>query len=98
MGNFKCIKAIVKREFLAYFNSALAYVFLTIFLVMGALLTFNFADWFSVGSIINADTQTIVKENIVALRMPGTLISKTGRWKQKDRTSRLNIPDGSGSF
>ncbi len=40
------IKAIVKREFSAYFNSSLAYVFLTIFLVLGALFTFNFANWF----------------------------------------------------
>lgn len=40
------IKAIAKREFFAYFNSALAYVFLSIFLILGALFTFNFANWF----------------------------------------------------
>ncbi|MCM8528213.1 MAG: Gldg family protein [Lentisphaeraceae bacterium] len=46
MIGFTRVKAIAKREFLAYFNSALAYVFLSIFLVLGALFTFNFASWF----------------------------------------------------
>ncbi|NQZ58346.1 MAG: ABC transporter permease subunit, partial [Lentisphaeraceae bacterium] len=46
MTSLKRIKAIVKREFLAYFNSALAYIFLTSFLVIGVLLTFNVFNWF----------------------------------------------------
>lgn len=45
-SSFSRIKAITKREFSAYFNSALAYVFLSVFLIMGALFTFNFANWF----------------------------------------------------
>ena len=46
MTALKRIKAIVKREFLAYFNSALAYVFMAAFLVMGAVFTFKFSSWF----------------------------------------------------
>lgn len=46
MTDITRIKAITKREFLSYFNSALAYVFLSVFLILGALFTFNFANWF----------------------------------------------------
>ena len=46
MNSYTRIKAITKREFFAYFNSALAYVFLSIFLILGSLFTFNFANWF----------------------------------------------------
>ena len=46
MNTFKRIKAIARREFMAYFSSALAYVFMGIFLILSSLLTFNFADWF----------------------------------------------------
>lgn len=46
MIGFTRVRAIAKREFFAYFNSALAYVFLSIFLVLGAIFTFNFANWF----------------------------------------------------
>ena len=48
MNSFSKIKAIAKREFLAYFNSALAYVFLCSFLIIGTLFMFKFADWFTV--------------------------------------------------
>ena len=47
MNAFQKIKAIAKREFFAYFNSALAYVFLTIFIVLGTLMTFNLGSWFA---------------------------------------------------
>ena len=46
MSSVTRVKAIAKREFLSYFNSALAYVFLSVFLILGALFTFNFANWF----------------------------------------------------
>ena len=46
MNSLSRIRAIAKREFFSYFNSALAYVFLSIFLILGALFTFNFANWF----------------------------------------------------
>lgn len=46
MNSFAKVKAITKREFSAYFNSALAYVFLCSFLIIGALFNFKFADWF----------------------------------------------------
>ncbi|MCH2207658.1 MAG: Gldg family protein [Lentisphaerales bacterium] len=48
MNSFSRVKAITKREFSAYFNSALAYVFLCSFLIIGTLFNFKFADWFSV--------------------------------------------------
>ena len=47
MNSLRKIKAIAKREFLSYFNSALAYVFLCSFLIIGALFNFKFADWFT---------------------------------------------------
>ena len=47
MSSLNKIKAIMCREFMAYFNSALAYVFLTIFLILGSLLTFKLGDWFA---------------------------------------------------
>jgi ABC-type uncharacterized transport system involved in gliding motility auxiliary subunit/ABC-type transport system involved in multi-copper enzyme maturation permease subunit len=47
MKSWNKVRAIAKREFFAYFNSALAYVFLCAFLVIGALFKFKFANWFS---------------------------------------------------
>ena len=40
---FNNIKAVFKREFKSYFDSPVAYVFLTAFLVLIAFLTFGFA-------------------------------------------------------
>ncbi|MCM8535138.1 MAG: Gldg family protein [Lentisphaeraceae bacterium] len=48
MKSLNKIKAIAKREFFAYFNSALAYVFLCAFLISGSIFVFKFADWFTV--------------------------------------------------
>lgn len=41
MANIKTVKAIFKREFKAYFDSPVAYVFLVAFLVLAGFLTFG---------------------------------------------------------
>jgi ABC-type transport system involved in multi-copper enzyme maturation permease subunit len=45
-GKMKNIKAVFKREFKAYFDSPVAYVFLTAFLVLAEFLTFGVAMFF----------------------------------------------------
>ena len=47
MKSAQALKAIVKREFNSYFHSAIAYVFLVVFLVFSTFLTFRFGGWFS---------------------------------------------------
>jgi len=46
MANIKTIKAIFKREFRAYFDSPVAYVFLVAFLVLIGFLTFGVAMFY----------------------------------------------------
>lgn len=47
MNSAQALKAIIKREFSSYFHSAIAYVFLVVFLVFSTFLTFRFGGWFS---------------------------------------------------
>ncbi len=43
------VKAVAKRELNAYFNSAVAYVFIVIFLLLCGFFTFYVSNWFEAG-------------------------------------------------
>jgi len=49
MSAMQSIKAIAKRELLAYFDSPVAYVFLVIFLLLAGVFTFTFGGFFERG-------------------------------------------------
>ncbi len=46
---FNAVKAVAKRELNAYFNSAVAYVFIVIFLLLSGFFTFYVSNWFEAG-------------------------------------------------
>lgn len=46
MESVRQIKAIAKREWSSYFNSAIAYVFIIIFLILSAFFTFNVSNFY----------------------------------------------------
>ncbi len=47
--SFKAVRAVAKRELFSYFNSAVAYVFIVIFLLMAGFFTFYVSNWFEAG-------------------------------------------------
>ena len=49
MNSWSVVKTIGKRELSAYFNSAVAYVFLVIFLLLAGFFTFTFGGFFERG-------------------------------------------------
>ncbi len=49
MSALQAIKAITKRELVAYFDSPVAYVFLVIFLLLAGVFTFTFGGFFERG-------------------------------------------------
>ena len=49
MESWQHIKAIAKREWSAYFNSSIAYVFMVIFLLLSAFFTFSISRFYESG-------------------------------------------------
>ena len=49
MSSWQMIRAVAKREFAAYFDSPVAYVFLVIFLLLAGVFTFTFGAFFERG-------------------------------------------------